>query len=103
MRYYCENCRHVSNFGDFCLNCWSYNMLPMNGANEANEANRKNGKMKIEVVIKHASGDIRRYPVHRLDRIDGEWIARYTTVKGGMHVSKRVKIDGDAVKVEVIP
>lgn len=57
--------------------------------------------MKIEVVIKHVSGDIRRYPVHRMDRIDGEWIARYVTVKNGKHVSKRVKIDGDMVKLEV--
>ena len=57
--------------------------------------------MKIEIVIKHASGDIRRYPVHRMDKIDGEWIARYVTVKNGMRVSKRVKIDGETVKVEV--
>lgn len=58
--------------------------------------------MKIEVVIRHASGDVRRYPVHRMDKIDGEWIARYVTVKNGLHVSKRVKVDCDAVKVEVI-
>lgn len=57
--------------------------------------------MKIEVEIKHASEDVRRYPVHRMDRIDGEWIARYVTVKNGMHVSKRVKIDGEIVKLEV--
>lgn len=57
--------------------------------------------MKIEVIIRHTSGDIRRYPVHRMDRIDGEWIARYVTVKNGMHVSKRVKIDGKVVKLEV--
>ena len=57
--------------------------------------------MKIEVEIRHASGNVRRYPVHRLDKIDGEWIAKYTTVKGGMHVSKRVKIDGETVKLEV--
>ena len=58
--------------------------------------------MKIEIEIKHVSGDVRRYPVHRLDRIDGEWVARYVTVKNGMHVSKRVKIDGDKVKLEVM-
>lgn len=57
--------------------------------------------MKIEVIIKHASGDVRRYPVYRMDKIESDWIARYTTVKGGMHVSKRVKIDGDMVKLEV--
>ena len=57
--------------------------------------------MRIDVIIRHASGDIRRYPVHRMDRIDGEWIVRYVTVKNGMHVSKRVKIDGEFVKLEV--
>ena len=30
MEYYCENCGHVSNFGDFCFNCESPNMIPMN-------------------------------------------------------------------------
>ena len=58
--------------------------------------------MKIEIEIKHTSGDIRRYPVHRMDKIDGEWVARYVTVKNGMHVSRKVKVDGEIVKVEVM-
>lgn len=57
--------------------------------------------MKIEAIVRHASGDVRCYPVHRLDKIDGIWVARYVTVKRGMHVTKRVKVDGDKVKVEV--
>lgn len=57
--------------------------------------------MKIEIEIKHVSGNIRRYPVYRMDKIESDWIARYVTVKNGMHVSKRVKVDGEKVKLEV--
>ena len=27
MKYYCENCGHMSDFGDFCLDCESPNMI----------------------------------------------------------------------------
>ena len=52
--------------------------------------------MKIEVKIKHPSGEVKCYPVHRLDRQEKNWCARYTTVKGGMHVSRRAMLGENA-------
>lgn len=57
--------------------------------------------MKIEVKIEHQSGDVKYYPVHKLVKHPDGWIASYTTVKAGYHVSRRVKIKTKDIIFEV--
>ena len=58
--------------------------------------------MKIEVIIRHMSGDVKKYLVHKLVRHGDIWTAHYTTVKSGRHVSRKINIDGAVATLEVI-
>lgn len=57
--------------------------------------------MKIEVVIHKDNGEIRRYPVYRLELLGKDWHARYVILRNGMHESRRAIVDGEKVKIEV--
>ena len=62
--------------------------------------------MKIEVEIKHQSGDVCRYPVHKLVRHDDGWTAHYTIVKAGRHEGKKAVVGNNAaliVKTDYAP
>ena len=54
--------------------------------------------MKLEVEITGKDGKVRRRPVYRLDRQEKNWSARYTTIRNGNHVTRKVMI-GDNVKL----
>ena len=56
--------------------------------------------MKLEVEITGKDGKVRNHPVHRLDRQEKNWSARYTTIRNGQHVTRKVMI-GDNVKLIV--
>ena len=57
--------------------------------------------MKIELILHKDNGEIRRYPVYRMDKFDGMWIARYVILRDGKHEARRAVVDGEKVKIEV--
>ena len=59
--------------------------------------------MKIEIIIRHSSGEGKRYLCHKIVKHEDIYIANYTTIKHGVHVCRGVEIDGKFARIEVIP
>ena len=57
--------------------------------------------MKIELILHKDNGEIRRYPVYRLDKFDGMWTARYVILKDGKHEARRAVIDGEKARLDI--
>lgn len=58
--------------------------------------------MKIEVIIHHISGEVKRYLCHKIVKHGEVYTAHYTTVKAGFHVCKKAAIDHVNAEIEVI-
>ena len=57
--------------------------------------------MKIEVIIRHISGDVKRHLVHKLVKHGDLYTANYSTVKAGFRVPRKVTIDNVTASIEV--
>ena len=55
--------------------------------------------MKIEVEIEHPSGDVCRYPVHKLVKHPDGWTAHYTVVKAGRHEGRKATVGNNAALI----
>ena len=57
--------------------------------------------MKIELKVHHPSGDVKRYPVHKLVRHGDLYTAHYTTIKAGFRISRKIVIDNVVAELEI--
>lgn len=58
--------------------------------------------MKIEVIIHHISGEVKRYLCHKIVKHGEVYTAHYTTVKAGCHICKKVDVDNVNAEIEVV-